>query len=505
MKRSDFHLTQEKVDEKLRLSGDYAYRGLLFRFTLNQQKDNRYRGRMTVQSPFRSGPMSFVVKHPYAKAGKQEKTVNYRGITSPTASRSKVKDYIQTVAAEIYADNALSFSKLVKTTIRPDTIYPELAGGLYAFEFIRFRFSKNNSEDTMKKKLQRLTELLAKLPYQPMAEIASSQIADCLSGRPKIDFSLLHDFWRYCLLHHYCVGNNPVSPPASGEQSAKTKQDQLQKLTRVPKRNLDKMNDALLAAPNGPACGVALLESGIPAETACSLRWRDIIWPTDDPSYAIVRLDRPDILCPVHNYDRPLLPIAAMTLHARRTEQSEQFCREELEELWVVSTKSDPAKPMSPSALIQEARMCLIRAGIQENRLLEAKEFRGDPISARILKETYKDTLIRICGVPEGSGTYQFLLGQAIHNDVSSSNYLCFTCPSGSQHLYQYLRAAAPPVENSNTLVRKSQDGRDTISILPDRSDRCAGIIVDVVLQPGEELTASSFGGLCGSMESSSV
>ncbi len=519
MRNTDFNFYSKQTKNGLRYHGDYTYCGIRFSFSLNEQKDGRFRGRITVISPHTAKPMDFnvnhpyassdskekKVKHPYASSGSKAKQVKYREISFQSSRRSAIKAYIQKTAQKIYADNAFDFSKLIEKTASPSTVYPELAGGLYGQEYIRFRFNKNQSEDSLKKKLRRLSELLAALPFKPMVEIQPSEIHSCMKKRTKNDYSLLHDFWDYCILHHYCTGNNPINIPVSNGPSSKAKQEKIQKLTRVPAQNLKMMNSIAIEKHDGPSCGVMLMESGISAKVACSLRWRDITWPSDKPYYALVKLDRPDVMCAIHNYTRPLLPIAAMVLHTRYEELSKQYSPDDLPNMRVVSAKSDAEKEMNPSTLVQESRRLLIQAGIHENKLIQAKESRNDAVSARILGETYKDILISTCGVQEGSGSYKFLLGQSISNDVSSTNYLSFTSPPGSQHLYKYLLASAPKTECQQPLSKEAVDGSDVLRVLPDSSDRCAGLIFDAVLQPGEEMILEAETGVTGRIEAFSL
>lgn len=503
---ADFHLRRETVQHGTRFYGDCTYRGILFEYTLVPQKDGTHRGRITVLSPIKGEPMAFLVKHPYAKKDKDKiATVKYREIGTKYESKAKIERYIRGKAATIFSDNALTFNKLLKKTVKPDTVSADLAGYLYGVEFIKYRFAKSNKEETMQKKLRRLTELLAALPPSPMAGIKTGEIAVRLEKHPVLDFTLLSDFWDYCILQHYCVGGNPVHIPKSEGASDTEKQNRLKKLTRVPERNLQQMNRALRDSHGGSDCGVALLESGISAKVACDLRWSDIKWPTDDPAYALVTLDRPSVMCAIHNYTRPLLPDAALVLYYRREELLKKYSMEAFLELRVVSFKRDPTKAMQPSALIQEAKQQLVKAGITENKLLQAKECRSDPISARILAETYKDLLIKVCGIEEGSGTYQFLLGQAIHNDVSSSNYLSFTSPEGSLRLYKYLRATAPPVQYESLLTLEETAKRTRYHVLPESSDRCAGMITDVILQPHEALKIRADSGLTGRVTAAAV
>lgn len=168
--------------------------------------------------------------------------------------------------------------------------------------------------------------------------------------------------------------------------------------------------------------------------------------------------------------------------------------------MFVVSTRSDPCKPMQPSALVQESKRLLLQAGIDQNKLLQAKESRADPVSARILMETYKDLLLRTCGVEEGSGTHKFLYGMSINNDVSSSNYLSFTDPVGLKRLWKYLRATAPRTVYEETLCCESEGEHDIFRVKPETSELCVGVLPDTLLLPGQEIVLSAESGLSGSV-----
>ena len=461
----------------------------------------KYRGRFTVISPQDAHPMVFSVRHPYAQEKDKQKTkVKYKEITSDSRSPKAVKELVRKAAQAIYTDNALTFSRLIKSTFRPGTIKPELAGDLYAEEYIKFRWSKNNTEDTLKKKLKKLVDTIAELPEKPMTEISPAEARKVLDKRPKVDCSLVSDFWDYCILNHYCEGQNPVVVPASESASASAKHKRLQVLTRVPKHNLQILNDILHHEPSGPNCGVALLESCVSAQAACSLLWKDVYWPTADPSYAIGRFDRPDVMCAVHNYSRPFLPITALVLYARREALSEAFSPDELAVMHIVSTNSDPRKSMQPAALVQESKRLLLRSGIDQNKLLQAKESRGDPVSARILAETYKDLLSRPCGVEEGSGTQKFLCGMVINNDVTSANYVSFSDPVAAKRLWKYLRPTAPRQIYDKTLQLDSKDGYDIFRVMPASSELCAGMLSDIILQPGQEILLKAESGFTGTV-----
>ena len=179
MKTSDFHIYSNTGPNGKRIHGDFTYRCIRFSFTLNQQKDKEYRGQINVISPQTGRNMEFYVKHPYAKdQSLKRQKVKYREISTKTSNTSIIRDYIQARVETIYADNALEFAKLLEKEVTPDTVYPELCGTLYGTDYINFRFAKNNTEETMKKKKAKLTCLLAALPYKPMKMITEAEAAE---------------------------------------------------------------------------------------------------------------------------------------------------------------------------------------------------------------------------------------------------------------------------------------------------------------------------------------
>ena len=507
-KSSDFHYYKEVKNGITSYRGDYTYHSIRFEWTLHLMEVSTAKGKarkgcrglITVISPKTGDLMDFSVKHPYGKKSSGNK-VSSREFYPKSSSRTMVEASVRRAAQKIYSDNSIAFSRILQEIVRPSTITAELAGSLYGEEFINFRFKSNNTQETMSKKLSKLRGILAALPAKAMVQIAPKEVQDCISAFPKVDLVLLSEFWDYCILYHYCVGNNPVHIPASSGASSASKQAKLHKLTRVPAENLKTFDERNLDVHDGPHCGAALMGSSISSKAACALHWRDVSWPTDDPSYALVKLDRPDVLCAVHNYTRPLVPAAALTLYKHRQHLAEQYSPEILRDMYVVTTKSDPTKPMLPSALVQETKRFLLETGIDRNKLLQSKESRSDPISARILTETYKDLITHTCGVPEGSGTYKFLLAQAIFNDVTSSNYVSFTSEAGSLRLYKYLRPTAPLKLYDRTLTRHCENGTDIIEVNPSDSTRCAGMISDTILYPGQEIILEAETGLTGTVE----
>lgn len=481
------------------LKGNIVYHGMQMDFTLNRQSTGNFRGRMTVISPYDGKNMVFEQKRLYAKDGNKKAKMHFIELNLASNNTKLIQDAVLKRAEKIYADNSLLFRGELRQATTRDTITPEVAGHLYAEEFVDSFFVKAKKENTRKNNLNKLRKILAALPNKPMKDIAASGVDKALKDN-KSSRTLLQRFWAYCIVREYCPGPNPVRSEADQSYTKKL-QAKLDKITSASDKTMAELSRLLLDQADGTACGVALLASGFSAEFACSLHWKDVSWPTADRAFAIVAFHRPELLCAVHDYSRPVLPITAMTLFKRKIELLRTKTEEEIREFPVVSLVKQPEIAMRYGALKQEAKQYLINAGIKDTLLSSNDLEESVSVSATALLETYKRTLVKTCGIVEKSGTYLFMLGRYI-DDVTSANYTSFTCPAGERRLYKYLRAAMPIMDRGPVArVQKQTEGQmDRFQVYSDNTMECAGMICDLILQPGQQFSLEAETGLDGSI-----
>lgn len=488
-----------KSDDGGTIKGYIVYHGIQMYFTLNRQASGRFRGRMVVISPRDGKRMEFGQKRLHAKAGNKKAKMRYIELNLASNNIKVIQDTILKRAEKIYADNSLLFRGEQKQATDRDTITPEVAGYLYAEEFVDNIFVKVKKDSTRNNNLNKLREILADLPNKPMKDIAASGVDKALRDN-KSHRTLLQRFWAYCIVMGYCPEPNPVRSEDDQSYSKKL-QAKLNKITSASEKTMAELSRLLLKTANGTACGVALLASGFSAEFACSLCWKDVSWPTEDLAFAVVAFHRPELLCAVHNYSRPVLPITALTLAKRKRELLQEKAEEEIRDFPVVSLVTHPEIAMRHSALKQESKQYLINSGIKDTLLSSNGLEETVSVSATALLETYKRTLVKICGITEDSGTYLFMLGRYI-NDVTSANYTSFTCPAGELRLYKYLRAAMPLFarELVSGAKKNTDDETDYYRVNSESTRECAGMICDLVLLPGQQFTLEAETGLEGSI-----
>lgn len=494
----DFALLDTNKDGK-KYTGYIIIDTVRMEFTLNLQSDNSYRGRMVVISPLTGRKMKFKQSRIYAKT-KTVASLSYCELNPKKVSRNYIKDYITKKAKKIYTDNINTFLQTARKSATPSTVTPILAGKYYGSDFCNFRFAdqKKMTQATVKNKYRTLQTILDALSQKPMVDITSSEISKSMKDRPKAEYELLKQFWDYCLVKKYCYGQNPVIIPMFSSKSAKKRQTEVKTLQYVPEQQMENLINIIMTTHGGPECGVALLASGFSVKQVCGLKWSNILWPETQELFAVVNIGRPDVMCPIHDYTRPVLPFVAQTLYHRYSELKTSLSDDEIRSLPVASVKSNPTKGIRCSALVQESKQMLVKAGIGENKLLASKQRRSDPVSARILAQTYKQILSRYCGITEGSGTYKFLLGWAIYDDVTSANYVSFNCPAGLKRLYKLLSAYAIKKEYKDTITITAGESGDSYNVFPKNSRELAGMICEIELQPGQSFQLSAETGITG-------
>ena len=139
--------------------------------------------------------------------------------------------------------------------------------------------------------------------------------------------------------------------------------------------------------------------------------------------------------------------------------------------------------------MIRESKEALLKAGLDGQILTDAKLGRFDAVPPRLLQKTYEYLLVMKCGLNSEEGTYKFLLGQSISGDTTSTNYVSFTSPAGQRRLYNILKLLQPKRKLEGELLQeKHQTIQDCYIASPDSTDECVGMVVDVILQPGETI-----------------
>lgn len=493
---------------KRKMNGEVTYCSVIFPFTLNEVSGGNYRGRMRLLSPRTGEAMIIQKEQHFAKAGGEGKKPvlksDYRQLNLRAGvSKTEMEAYLVKTAKAIYADNIRFLLQQLRKSVRPDEVDPITLGELYGGEFIQDKYAAGNRTETLESKHQMLREMLQDLRQKPICKISSKSVNAAIKSRDYRLRKMLYDFFLYCLERNYCEGPIPMEEPILPQVSDTRKQNKAKTITRVPDRVLERLEPLLLEDASGADCGIALMASGFGAKLVCTKLWGDVIWDSKDPLYVRIRLDRPDVSCAIHNYTRPVIPPAAEVLHKRYESLSTRYTDEELAVMPIVSQKTNPGKKMESPALIRESKVALLKAGLDGQILTDAKLGRFDAVPPRLLQKTYEYLLVTKCGLNPEEGTYKFLLGQSISGDTTSTNYVSFTSPAGQRRLYLILKVLQRKRKlEEEPLKVEHQTIQDCYRISPENTDEWAGMTMEAIVQPGEQLILHCPHGIEGIMRS---
>ena len=490
--------------------GSVVYRGLEFQWTLNSQKGGGFRGLVTVHDMYSGEKVSFIKKQPYAKKGSKEIRQEFRELNFRSNSEKEIKNYICNSIQSIYKDNELLFLRMLKMGVTPETITIGLACELFATEYINKTYPKDQ-EKTKVRYLAKLKEDLSNLSSKPMAYYSDhpSEAMRALNkaGVTTAAIKSISSFWDFAIYKGRYIQKNPITIPEADSKGKKTKDTK--RLIIAPEDTMEYANQLMLKRHAGKDCGVALNRSGFSLVDACSFIWGDIVFPLlesrdsfdefdeiEIEDFCVVLLERPNLMIAVHDYRRPIIIISAMVLYLRFKELLEKYDIEELIKLPVVSLDTDPCKAMSPKALQSAIKELLLEAGIEEKVLKHSKKTDRDPISSKLLLNTYETNLINKCKLKRNSGTYNYLLGRSLGDDVTSTNYASFSDDKAQFRLFRILRRMRQRCRiDSPPRALREENGREIATVSPDYTDEVAGDVLELVLQPGEEIVVSSLSG----------
>ena len=492
---------QYDVENAELYKGTVEYREMLFAFSLNKQKTGGYRGRITVLDPDTGKSMAFIKKQNYSsKKEKKELKQLHRELSLHTGSTKEDREnYIFEVIQKIYQDNERSFIRKRKERAEPHTMTAGLAFEVLGDEYIEAVLRKSTPMTKRKKRI-RLGRILADLSDYPMEYYSRNpkKAIIVLTSLSRSDQRMVRKFWDYVIMKERLPFKNPFNQMEDTGKTEASKRKSTTKMEILPKPIREALDNLLLDQHGGKECGAALVASGFSVKDACTKHWKDFIQMGSlnpdlyEMDFCIIRHERSDLMIAVHNYSRPLIPKYAVVLQRRYMALLKDYTKEEVDEFPIVSESRNPRKALEPTALQQKIRTLLMQAGIKAAVLKSFKESRNDPISSRLLLNTYKENLVNSCSLDPQSGTYRFLLGRSLGDDITSTNYVSYTSEAGALRLYNILRRIHIKHKHEKTMEEHKQDGCKSVTVFPKTSDEYAGLIIKFVLHPGQEATFSS-------------
>ena len=319
----------KKPDGKDYIKGLIDVHGVIFKFSLNQQKKLMYELRGTISALDALGNVASTIK---IIEGEREVKKISSSIYVDSADEERIKEHAIRKAEALYNCNVRKFEAEAGIVVSPETITVVRAVDRYGRRFIndKHRNALKESRDIMLKMLERISVML---PNIPMADIKTSDINKYLgrgvSDRAKAE---LRDFWEYCLHNHYIGGKNPIPKARKKKKTPHSIKKNANRIDRLSIAQEDALFDILKQKINGASCAVALMISGFSPKEIAEMRWKDVRIKSP-VNFVVVTNLKPDFASATHNYSRPVVPQSAEILIARHTELVKLFGKSKTREL----------------------------------------------------------------------------------------------------------------------------------------------------------------------------
>ena len=415
-----------------------------------------------------------------------------------------IKERVNDAVLRLNKEYANQIHHAYGAVVRPDTITPGLAAQKHVDSFLK----KNHaglSEKSFKSYREEILLMCMELPYIPMANFKQSMIQSYFKaknlGQHKKD--LLRNFWEYCRQAKVCTGNLPFPPKEKKKISTSKATRDATRPDDLSLTEQDKLFDLISVDPTGGDAGIALqLWGGYSAKDSCTINWGDIIWDENHLDYVRVRYFIHDLVGATHNYTAPLFPAGAKILHTRYQKLRERYSEKELTKMPIVSQIKNPAKAMTPDALVQHATMRLHSIGLSYRELDTLRKFNPDmAISRLLLTNTYAKNVNVSCSLQDEEGTAKFLMHEPLSSNTTDDHYTCFSDDEAGERLHTIMSCVIPAemIEIGCEPTELLSGGREQHTFTPDTTRQRVGHVGQYTLNPGEEIIIKAPHGITGS------
>lgn len=483
--------------------GTLYYNGVEFSATLNYQTSGKYvlRGRISVISPVSGRIMVARMQDSDAKAGTVGKRVSAE-IYANKNDEASVKAAILNGAAKLFQKNALTISRELQITSRPDTITPSVAAYLYADTYIA-KIRSGLKMSSAEKYAEEIKRFYSRLPSKPMAQIKAKEIQnELMLQNVGIDKAKrLYEFWAFLLDCGHTSGINPFPPPQKRKISAKAKQMNLDRIDELSLAQQDKLYEQIIKKKiiHGGDCGVALIVWG-GFNIGDKKTWGDLDIRDAENGFSVMNHHRNDLAGATHTFDRPLFPQAAEILYQSKKRLLEKYSEKQLCNMPIVSTLNDPTKPMKSQSLNQYAGKLLREIGIPEAVFSKMRDSR---ISAakQILFNTYCKNLYTRIGLTWDDGALQYLQGLSLSGNVTNDNYTSYSDEEAALRLFTAMKSIQPEkaLNTNDRIIEDSEIGKRII-ISPQKKRERVGAVGTIILPPGMEVSIICPHGVTGEL-----
>lgn len=197
----------------------------------------------------------------------------------------------------------------------------------YGTRYVKYRGGK---EKTQNGRARKLNAIAASMGESPMDTVRIEHLNKLVRDNPKDIASILRlgeDFWQYCLMKRFYVGENPFHSylmENAGKFKIKVSENVLRSVVKPKSLEADvelNLKHRIEKAHPGDIRYTGLLlifEFGCSSTTVCKLTWRDFVFrETTDGPVVQVRFQNRENQGSTHNYLRPGSRFAARELKRR--------------------------------------------------------------------------------------------------------------------------------------------------------------------------------------------
>lgn len=527
---------QNTVDEngKHHIEGTYFLNGVGFHFSLNEQaRGYLLRGRISVRSPANGkvlkmiGGARRVVTERWNQTnpdtrmeGKALEKLNiFCELNINAMDELSIKARISKSAAKLYAKHEPAIRAAQKELGVSANRTAAEAAGIHMKGFLKSSYSHVTAGTRRSVELA-VKRAAAGLSAAAMGQITPAMIKNFMNGNEKsseTDLRYAQKFWDFCRVQGVYQEENPITAYLQASAVKKLKKspdDAMHKaavFTCLPEKVQQKLNDRIRQNLGDSASMGFLLvmESGLPAQDACGLLWKDVIF-REDWGFVSLHMENGDSAGATHDYTRPIFPFGAEMLSKHHRCLLEIYTEEQLLNLPLITPESSGKKPVSSKELTAFCRAELFRAGMAQDDILPIP---GEPygMGISLLLRNYRHRLEHDCGLISDPSAVNYLAGHSLQYDVTADHYRSFTCPEGQQYLYNAMKRDTRfcAADNSEEPVRMTQrqlpDGRVEWTFTPTRPGEILCGDLTLTLHPDEEVYLSATQGLSVRIEAQTI
>lgn len=413
------------------------------------------------------------------------------------------KDAVEKGALRLYRKHLPIMKRYMGESLstEPDSITPVAAALLHADDFTDKHY-RGNSKKTENDIVEMLQTYCAMLPYQPMRTFTLDYMERFFKERraSKRVRSWMYRFWQYLLDADIVAGDvNPCPKQAKKKLSLETLQARAMISDRLSMQMQDDLFAYLLKHFSGAACGVALMIWAGIADCRY-LCWGDVVFDNKDFYLCRIKLRRDELAGYTHDYTRVVFPQAAMILRMWYHKLRQRYSEEQLAKMPIVALAKNPAKGMSAYGLRSFANIALRAAGIQE-QCFNIYEDEEQPVSSRVLLNTYDSNLRTRCGLDDDLGTVQFQMGRSLNKNTTNDNYTSFTEPMAVDRIHTVTMAIQPAmVLPQHSDPQMIDNGMNLYTYNPPTTRDYQRLAVTVTIPPHQDCWLMAPHGLSGSI-----